>query len=47
VEVETKIINADYATKFDLPTTYTKAERKVYQRIIHVIDDFFGNNLNP
>jgi molecular chaperone HtpG len=44
VEVETKIINADYATKLDLPTNYTKSERKMYQRIIHVIDVFFAKD---
>lgn len=36
-----KIINADYATKHDLPTSYSRDERKLYQRIITVIDTFF------
>lgn len=36
-----KIVNADYATKHDLPTSYNRDERKLYQRIIAVIDTFF------
>lgn len=36
-----KIVNADYATKNDLPTSYNRDERKLYQRIITVIDTFF------
>lgn len=36
-----KIVNADYATKHDLPTSYSRDERKLYQRIITVIDTFF------
>ena len=36
-----KVINADYATKHDLPTSYSRDERKLYQRIISVIDTFF------
>jgi exonuclease VII small subunit len=39
VEVENRIINADYATKKDLPSSYSKAERKLYQTIIKVIDE--------
>lgn len=41
VQIGNKIINADYATKGDLPTSYSKDERKIYQRIIEVIDAFF------
>lgn len=37
-----KVINADYATKHDLPTSYSRDERKLYQRIITVIDTFFN-----
>lgn len=44
VQVSNKIINADYATKRDLPTSYSNDERKVYQRIIQVIDAFFTND---
>jgi len=40
--ISNKIVNADYATKGDLPTSYSKDERKVYQRIIEVIDSFFS-----
>ncbi|WP_130862823.1 ATP-binding protein [Bacilliculturomica massiliensis] len=36
-----KIVNVDYATKHDLPTSYSRDERKLYQRIITVIDTFF------
>lgn len=36
-----KVINADYATKHDLPSSYSRDERKLYQRIITVIDTFF------
>ena len=32
---------ADYATKNDLPSSYSREERKLYQRIIKVIDSFF------
>lgn len=41
VLISSKIVNADYATKGDLPTSYSKDERKVYQRIIAVIDQYF------
>lgn len=40
-QLESKIINAEYATKGDLPTSYSREERKLYQRIITVIDDYF------
>ena len=36
-----KVVNADYATKNDLPSSYSRGERKLYQRIIMVIDTFF------
>lgn len=36
-----KIVNADYATKYDLPTSYGRKEKKMYQDIIKVIDNFF------
>ena len=36
-----KVVNADYATKYDLPSSYSRDERKLYQRIIAVIDTFF------
>jgi hypothetical protein len=39
-----KIVNADYATKHDLPTSYSRDERKLYQRIIAVIDTFFAED---
>lgn len=39
-----RIINADYATKNDLPSSYSCEERKLYQRIISVIDNFFTEN---
>lgn len=39
-----KIVDADYATKNDLPSSYSREERKLYQRIIKVIDSFFIEN---
>ena len=41
ISLKKKIINADYATKRDLPTSYSRDEWKLYQRIITVIDTFF------
>ena len=34
--LNTKIINAGYATKNDLPSSYSRDERKLYQRIISI-----------
>lgn len=42
--LSTKIVNAEYSTKYDLPTSYSRDERKLYQRIIEIIDDFFSSN---
>lgn len=42
--LNTKITNADYATKNDLPSSYSREERKLYQRIIAIIDMFFTND---
>ena len=42
--LSTEIVNADYATKRDLPTSYSRDERKLYQRIITVIDNFFASD---
>lgn len=39
--LSTKIIKAGYATKNDLPSSYSRDERKLYQRIISVIDAYF------
>lgn len=39
--LNTKIVNAGYATKNDLPSSYSRDERKLYQRIISVIDIYF------
>lgn len=39
-----KVVNADYATKHDLPSSYSRDERKLYQRIITVIDSFFTDD---
>ena len=38
------IVSADYATKNDLPSSYSREERKLYQRIIAIIDFYFGND---
>ena len=42
--LNTKIVKADYATKNDLPSSYSRDERKLYQRIISVIDTYFMND---
>lgn len=42
--LNTKVINADYATKHDLPISYSRDERKLYQRIIAVIDMYFSSD---
>lgn len=39
-----KIVNAGYATKNDLPSSYSRDERKLYQRIISVIDTYFADD---
>lgn len=43
-QIRTKILGADYSTKNDLPTSYSREERKLYQRIIAIIDSFFSND---
>ena len=42
--LNTKIVNARYATKNDLPSSYSRDERKLYQRIISVIDTYFADD---
>lgn len=42
--LNTKIVNAGYATKNDLPSSYSRDERKLYQRIISVIDAYFTDD---
>lgn len=37
----TQIANAPYATKNDLPSSFSREERRLYQQIISVIDKFF------
>ena len=37
-------VNAGYATKNDLPSSYSRDERKLYQRIIAVIDTYFTDD---
>jgi len=41
--LNTKIVNAGYATKNDLPSSYSRDERKMYQRIISIIDSYFAS----
>jgi hypothetical protein len=41
--LNTKIVNAGYATKNDLPSSYSRDERKLYQRIISIIDSYFAS----
>jgi septal ring factor EnvC (AmiA/AmiB activator) len=43
-KIKNEISHADYSTKKDLPSSYSKAERKVYERIIGVIDKFFNKD---
>lgn len=40
----TRIINAEYGTKSDLDSSYSRDERKLYQRIIAIIDEFFSDD---
>lgn len=44
IALNTKIVNAGYATKNDLPSSYSRDERKLYQRIISVIDNYFASD---
>lgn len=39
-----KIVNTEYATKYDLPSSYGRKEKKMYQDIIKVIDNFFNED---
>lgn len=39
-----RIINAEYGTKYDLDSSYSRDERKLYQRIIAIIDEFFADD---
>lgn len=41
--LNTKIVNAGYATKNDLPSSYSRDERKLYQRIISIMDSYFAS----
>lgn len=45
-KISTKIAKADYATKKDLPSSYSREERTLYQRIISVIDAYFAREKN-
>ena len=40
----TKIVNAEYGTKYDLDSSYSRDERKLYQRMIAIIDEFFADD---
>lgn len=42
--IRKKIIESDYSTKSDLPSSYSREERKIYQKIIKIIDSFFSKN---
>ena len=44
IDLENEIIDAPYSTKCDLPSSYSKDVRKVYERIISVIDTYFAND---
>lgn len=44
ISLSNKIVNADYATKYDLPSSYGRKEKKLYQDIIKVIDSFFSED---
>ena len=43
-QLNTRIVNAGYATKNDLPSSYGRDVRRVYQRIIRVIDMYFSSS---
>ena len=43
-EIASQVVNAGYATKNDLPSSYSREVRKVYERIINVIDSYFADN---
>lgn len=42
--IGTQIVQSDYATKWDLPSSYSREVKKIYQRIIEVIDNYFVND---
>lgn len=44
VTLNKRIVTAGYATKNDLPSSYSRDERKLYQRIISVIDNYFTDD---
>lgn len=44
IDISSQIAAADYITKKDLPTSYSRDERRLYQRIIEVIDNYFSDN---
>jgi molecular chaperone HtpG len=44
IDLENDIIDAPYSTKCDLPSSYSKDVRKVYERIIAVIDAYFAQD---
>lgn len=39
IKTENDIINGDFSTKNDLPSSYSRDEVKLYQRIIKTIDE--------
>lgn len=43
VKTENDIVDGDFSTKKDLPSSYSRDERKLYERIIKVLDE----NLDP
>lgn len=43
-KLNAKVVNADFATKNDLPSSYGREQRKLYQRIISVIDAYFSKD---
>ncbi|TEB16262.1 Chaperone protein HtpG [Pelotomaculum sp. FP] len=45
VQLETKLINIPTATKSDLDSSYSRAERKIYDRIIESIYAYFSSNI--
>lgn len=42
--LRTKIVDSEYGTKGDLDSSYNRDERKLYQRIIAIIDTFFADD---
>lgn len=43
-QVSQAIINSDYSSKYALPSSYNKDERRVFTKVLEVVDQFFIND---